>query len=48
MTTKVVNWPNGQLDSGTTKAGNTSFESTSGGTETGHAGNGYARITAIV
>ena len=24
-----------------------SFESTSGGTETGHSGNGYARITLI-
>ena len=30
-----------------TKAGNTSFPSTSGGTETGHSGNGYARITRI-
>lgn len=36
-----------QLDSGETKAGNTSFPSTSGGTETGHSGNGYARITRI-
>lgn len=36
-----------QLDSGTTKDGSTSFESTSGGTETGHSGNGYARITVI-
>ena len=36
-----------QLDSGSTKAGNTSFESTSGGSETGHSGNGYARITVI-
>lgn len=36
-----------QLDSGTTYAGNTSFPSTSGGTETGHSGNGYARITRI-
>ena len=36
-----------QLDSGTTIAGNTSHPSTSGGTETGHSGNGYARITAI-
>lgn len=36
-----------QLDSGTTTAGNTSFESTSGGKETGHSGNGYARITRI-
>lgn len=36
-----------QLDSGSTKDGSTSFESTSGGTETGHSGNGYARITVI-
>lgn len=36
-----------QLDSGETKAGNTSFPSTSGGNETGHSGNGYARITKI-
>lgn len=36
-----------QLDSGETKAGNTSFPSTSGGNETGHAGNGYARITRL-
>ena len=36
-----------QLDSGETKAGNTSFPSTSGGNETGHSGNGYARITRI-
>lgn len=36
-----------QLDSGTTTAGNASFPSTSGGTETGHSGNGYARITKI-
>ena len=36
-----------QLDSGTTTAGNTSHPSTSGGTETGHAGNGYAKITVI-
>ena len=36
-----------QLDSGTTIAGNTSFESPTGGTETGHSGNGYARITVI-
>ena len=28
--------------------GNTSFESTSGGAETGHSGNGYAKITPIV
>lgn len=36
-----------QLDSGTTTAGNTSFESVSGSTETGHSGNGYARITVL-
>ena len=36
-----------QLDSGTTTAGNTSHPSTSGGTETGHSGNGYARITRL-
>ena len=36
-----------QLDSGTTTAGNTSHPSTAGGTETGHSGNGYARITVI-
>lgn len=36
-----------QLDSGSTTAGNSSFESTSGGSETGHSGNGYARITVI-
>jgi len=36
-----------QLDSGTTKDGSTSFESTSGGRETGHSGNGYARITVV-
>lgn len=35
------------LDSGTTTAGSSSFPSTSGGTETGHSGNGYARITVI-
>ena len=32
------------LSSARTVAGNTSFPSTSGGTETGHEGNGYARI----
>lgn len=37
-----------QLDSGTTTAGDTSHPSTSGGTETGHSGNGYARITVIL
>lgn len=36
-----------QLDSGTTTAGNTSHPSTSGGEETGHSGNGYARITVL-
>lgn len=36
-----------QLDSGTTTAGNASHPSTSGGTETGHSGNGYARITVV-
>lgn len=36
-----------QLDSGSTTAGNASHPSTSGGTETGHSGNGYARITVI-
>lgn len=33
------------LTNAATYAGNTSFESKSGGTETGHSGNGYARIT---
>ncbi len=28
-------------------AGNASMPSTSGGTETGHSGNGYARITLV-
>lgn len=36
-----------QLDSGTTYAGNSSFPSPSGGNETGHSGNGYARITVL-
>ena len=36
-----------QLDSGSTTAGNSSHPNTSGGTETGHSGNGYARITVI-
>jgi hypothetical protein len=43
--------PNGytglQLDSGTTTAVSSSHPSTSGGTETGHSGNGHARITVI-
>jgi hypothetical protein len=33
------------LTEASTKAGNTSFESVDGGTETGHSGNGYVRIT---
>lgn len=36
-----------ELDSGTTYAGNTLFPSTSGSTETGHSGDGYARITRL-
>ena len=36
-----------QLDSGTTTVGNSSHPSTSGGTEIGHSGNGYARITVL-
>lgn len=37
-----------QLDSGETKAGNTSFPNTAGtGNETGHSGNGYAKITRL-
>lgn len=37
-----------QLDSGETKAGNTSFPNTAGsGNETGHSGDGYARITRL-
>ena len=36
-----------ELDSGTTTVGSSSFPSISGGTETGHAGNGYARITRL-
>lgn len=36
-----------ELKSGETIAGNTSFPSVTGGTETGHSGNGYARITVI-
>lgn len=38
---------NNVLLSGSTKAGNVSFPSTSGGSETGHSGNGYARITVV-
>lgn len=36
-----------QLDRGSTKDGSTSFPSPSGGNETGHSGNGYARITVL-
>lgn len=36
-----------QLDSGSTQDGSTSFASPSGGNETGHSGDGYARITVI-
>lgn len=36
-----------QLDSGSTKDGSTSFPSPGGGSETGHSGNGYARITVL-
>lgn len=36
-----------QLDSGVTKDGATSFPSTGSGNETGHSGNGYARITVL-
>lgn len=37
-----------QLDSGTTYSGNQSFPNTAGtGNETGHSGNGYAKITRI-
>ena len=35
------------LTNATTYAGSSSFTSTSGGTETGHSGNGYAKITLI-
>ena len=35
------------LANASTIAGNASMPSLSGGTETGHTGNGYARITAI-
>lgn len=35
------------LSNAATYAGNTSFASTSGGKETGHSGNGYARITLV-
>lgn len=36
-----------ELDSGTTTIGTSSFPSTGGGTETGHSGNGYAKITRL-
>lgn len=36
-----------ELDFGATYAGDTSFPSTSTGNETGHSGDGYARITCI-
>ncbi len=36
-----------QLDSGSTKDGSTSFPAPGGGNETGHSGNGYARITVL-
>ena len=36
-----------QLTSAQTIAGNTAFTSPTGGTETGHAGNGYAKITFV-
>lgn len=35
------------LTSTVVKNGNVSFTSTSGGTETGHSGNGYAKITPV-
>ena len=35
------------LTSASTTSGSSTFESTSGGTETGHSGNGYAKITPI-
>ncbi len=36
-----------ELESGSTKDGSTSFPSTTGGSEAGHSGNGYARITVL-
>ncbi|WP_277122521.1 glycine rich domain-containing protein [Bacteroides ndongoniae] len=36
-----------QLESGSTKDGSTSFVSPLGGNETGHSGNGYARVTVL-
>ncbi len=35
------------LSNASTKAGNTSFVAPGGGNETGHSGNGYARITLV-
>lgn len=35
------------MSNAATYAGNTAFESTTGGTETGHTGNGYAKITYV-
>ena len=50
----ATNYPSGcllnsayYLTDAQTIAGNVSFPSTSGGTETGHEGNGYARITVL-
>ena len=50
----AVNYPAGcllnsnyYLVNASTHAGNTAFESTTGGTETGHSGNGYAKVTYI-
>lgn len=50
----AANYPSGcllnsnyYLINASTHAGNTAFESTSGGTETGHSGNGYAKVTYI-
>ena len=50
----ATNYPSGcllnstyYLTEATTVGGNESFPSTSGGTETGHEGNGYARITVL-
>lgn len=50
----ATNYPSGcllnstyYLTEATTISGNESFPSTSGGTETGHEGNGYARITVL-
>lgn len=37
----------GGVTNGQTIAGNQSFPAPGGGTETGHSGNGYARITLV-